>query len=245
MKHKQSLGWHEEGKAGPMACSRWRRYDRLRVPVGVVITLLATATGWANGGPFVIKYPGGDPAAKGVLARLDPDLKPARETRLQVVKEDLTIDFAQGQPGFRAAKADAETPPLVSVTAAYLITNPTPEAVEVDFGFPILRGIYQVAYMVHPASRWDSFGPIHLAVTAPEGVTPVSTQPLRWLADSTRPISPDGVPAAKLAFKTYSTLLTEKTGELFVGINAEDWRKAVAPREISAAAVLGKPDNRK
>ena len=47
----------------------------------------------ANGGPFVIKYPDGDPAAKGVLARLDPTLKPARETRLKVVKEDLMISF--------------------------------------------------------------------------------------------------------------------------------------------------------
>ena len=36
---------------------------------------------WAfgNGGPFVVKYPSGDPAAKGVLARLDPTLKPAQE----------------------------------------------------------------------------------------------------------------------------------------------------------------------
>jgi len=536
MKHKQSLGWNEERRAGPKASSLWRRFGRSRVPVCVAMTLLATATGWANGGPFVIKYPGGDPAAKGVLARLDPDLKPARESRLQVVNEDLAIGFGQGHPGFHAVKADAETPPLVSVTASYLITNPTPEAVEVDFGFPILRGIYvspfsmmpmpdaqvrvdgtysrpvlisnsaiygilrrkavaaieralqadselrqrfdavrsakpeareasrqgladyltsrkgwtpgeaallvelaalqpvtspalmtnasarqqnlrpgffwdggdasvqaakteaswattaigeqkatqwlnllagrldptmansyeaifqawggdvrersvdletgrirarelsreraakgsvapftvvgevdptvyarvdyldanksltgeqkaswkavlkhlpvvftfapmnllhyhvsfpansqrtvtvsyrqyayldtalpesyQVAYVVHPASQWDSFGPIHLAVTTPEGVTPVTTRPLHWLANAAQPMSPEGPPAAKLAFKTYSTLLTEKTGELFVGINAEDWRKAAAPKEVSAVVVPGKTVSR-
>ena len=48
-----------------------------------------------NGGPFMIKYPNGDPAAKGVLARLDPDLKPTRESRLRVVKEDLKVTFGR------------------------------------------------------------------------------------------------------------------------------------------------------
>ena len=56
--------------------------------------VLCVATqAWSNGGPFVIKYPSGDPAAKGILARLDPDLKPARESRLAVISEDLSIRF--------------------------------------------------------------------------------------------------------------------------------------------------------
>ena len=40
----------------------------------LVVAFAATATrdSAANGGPFVVKYPNGDPAAKGVLARLDP-----------------------------------------------------------------------------------------------------------------------------------------------------------------------------
>ena len=48
-----------------------------------VLTLSIVTAGaiFANGGPFVLKYPNGDPAAKGVLARLDPDLKPGRENR--------------------------------------------------------------------------------------------------------------------------------------------------------------------
>jgi hypothetical protein len=89
----------------------------------------------ANGGPFIVKYPSGDPAAKGVLARLDPDLKPGREERLRVVKEDLAIVFETEW------YARASTP-LVHVTAAYRIANPTDEEIAVDFGFPILRGIY-------------------------------------------------------------------------------------------------------
>jgi hypothetical protein len=103
--------------------------------VMLVVQILAAGTLWANGGPFVVKYPNGDPAAKGVLARLDPDLKPARETRLRVAKEDLKVAF--GKEHRRAVE-----PPLVHVVAEYTIENPTAEDVEVDFGFPILRGVY-------------------------------------------------------------------------------------------------------
>lgn len=103
-----------------------------------VFGLLAAGTARGNGGPFVVKYPGGDPAAKGVLARLDPGLKPARETRLEVVKEDLGVEFTLDR--FRP-KGDGRSP-LVNVTAEYTIRNPSKEKVEMDFGFPILRGIY-------------------------------------------------------------------------------------------------------
>ena len=110
---------------------------------------LAAQTAMGNGGPFVIKYPGGDPAAKGVLARLDPSLKPARETRLRVVKEDLTVTF--GREAFRRGERNAGPPALAQVTAAYTIENPTTDTVAVDFGFPILRGIY-----VNPLSMMRS-----------------------------------------------------------------------------------------
>ncbi len=109
----------------------------------VVIGLLVWAGSFAlaNGGPFVLKYPNGDPAAKGVLARLDPDLKPGRETRLRVIKEDLKVTFGRERPFGRAVKS-TDGPPLAYVSAEYTIENPTNEEVEVDFGFPILRGVY-------------------------------------------------------------------------------------------------------
>ena len=116
----------------------------------LVAGLAARSVVVANGGPFVIKYPKGDPAAKGVLARLSDDLRPARETRLRVVKEDLGISF-ELDPLYAAYAAHAkknpkwirpEPLPLVRVTAAYTIENPTGEEVTVDFGFPILRGVY-------------------------------------------------------------------------------------------------------
>jgi hypothetical protein len=111
--------------------------------------LLTPASALANGGPFVIKYPGGDPAAKGVLARLDPDLKPARESRLQVVKEDLSLRFEPNRFAVGAADLGRGTP-LVAVSAAYLITNPASDTVELDFGFPILRGIYMNPHAMMP-----------------------------------------------------------------------------------------------
>jgi hypothetical protein len=109
--------------------------------------MIATSTGTpalANGGPFVVNYPGGDPAAKGVLARLDPDLKPRRETRLRVVKEDLVVSFGDETPAFRGRR------PFARVSAAYTIENPTDAEIQVDFGFPILRGLYISPFAMMP-----------------------------------------------------------------------------------------------
>ena len=145
---------------------RWTRRS-----VGWIVFALGIAyVPWAagNGGPFVIKYPGGDPAAKGVLARIDPDLKPAREERLRVVKQDLKVLFIQDpmfaqrrrsrpaapaprEPLPSPSKSLEQSPPLAMVAAIYTIENPTDEPIEVEFGFPILRGIY-----VHPWSMMPS-----------------------------------------------------------------------------------------
>ncbi|MHC4155529.1 MAG: hypothetical protein ACYST6_11495 [Planctomycetota bacterium] len=102
----------------------------------LTLLMLMASLALANGGPFLIKYPNGDPAAKGILARLDPDLKPARETRLRVIKEDLKVTF--GKDG----RKNQQSHPLAHVIAEYTVENPTGEAVEIDFGFPILRGVY-------------------------------------------------------------------------------------------------------
>ena len=110
------------------------------------VFVLAAGLALGNGGPFVIKYPNGDPAAKGVLARLDPNLMPGREDRLRVVKEDLKVTFGKDWfPG-----RDTAGPPLVNVSAEYTIENPAAEEVEVDFGFPILRGIYVSPFSMMP-----------------------------------------------------------------------------------------------
>lgn len=132
---------------------------------GIALATGMTCAHWAigNGGPFVIKYPGGDPAAKGVLARLDPDLKPAREERLRVLKEDLKIEFLQdpmselnrnsavkGKVSSSLPKWLESQPPLASVAAIYTIENPTDQSIEVEFGFPVLRGIYVSPWSMMP-----------------------------------------------------------------------------------------------
>lgn len=125
---------------GDFKMNRTKLTSEILVSV-VVLCFLVESLALANGGPFVIKYPNGDPAAKGVLARLDPDLKPARETRLRVIKEDLKVTFGRERP-FSPAGKSVDGPPLAYVSAEYTIENPTNEVVEIDFGFPILRGIY-------------------------------------------------------------------------------------------------------
>ena len=111
--------------------------NRKKVIVMILLIVLITGSVFPNGGPFVIKYPGGDPAAKGVLARIGQDLKPGKETNLRVVKEELRIAFNKDPFPIQSNNA-----PLVDVIAEYTIENPVQKDIEVDFGFPILRGIY-------------------------------------------------------------------------------------------------------
>jgi hypothetical protein len=99
-----------------------------------------------NGGPFVVKYPNGDPAAKGVLARLDPALRPQRESTLRVVREDLSVAFG----GRTLTVPQGTMPPQARVAATYTIENPTDKDIAVDFGFPILRGIYLQPFSMVP-----------------------------------------------------------------------------------------------
>jgi hypothetical protein len=127
-------------KKGDLKMSGTEKTKTVLVSI-LALCILAESSALANGGPFIMKYPNGDPAAKGVLARLDPDLKPGRETKLRVIKEDLKVTFDKNRP-FGRAKKSIDGPPLAHVSAEYTIENPADEEIEVDFGFPILRGIY-------------------------------------------------------------------------------------------------------
>lgn len=100
------------------------------ITVGALL-LCSAAHALANGGPFLVRRPNGDPAAKGVVAPVLPDLMPGTESRLEVVREDLTFRFTA-----------TEDRPLVHVTARYTIRNPGDQVIRLRVGFPILRGIY-------------------------------------------------------------------------------------------------------
>jgi len=120
--------------------------------LAVALVALSTGTAWANGGPFVIKHPGGDTAAKGVLARLMPDLRPGRESVLKVLREDLTVSFQH-----QLEDGSPATNPLAHVDAQYTIENPSAQPVTIDFGFPILHGFYaRPARYDGPASMFPS-----------------------------------------------------------------------------------------
>ncbi|MBN1343447.1 MAG: hypothetical protein JXQ73_12240 [Phycisphaerae bacterium] len=115
----------------------------------LAIAIMTPGRSLGNGGPFVIKYPNGDPAARGTFARLDPSLKPAQEDRLRVVKEDLKITFLSDRSP--ASPSTPPDPPLAAVSAQYTIENPTDQDIDIDFGFPILRGIYTSRFTMMPS----------------------------------------------------------------------------------------------
>lgn len=83
---------------------------------------------------------------------------------------------------------------------------------------------YQLAYVVHPASFWQKFGPIELTVEVPSGVKPVAS----GLSLALRP-PPASLPAGHAALvpsDSWGGILTRKTGELFLGLNAKEWQEA-------------------
>lgn len=125
----------------------------------LAIGLLACNWAWGNAGPFQVYYPlGGNAAAKGVVARLDPWLKPARESRLRVVKENLTICFPP-------PASNGEESLLTPIAAEYTVENPTGSDIELDFGFPILRDIYRGAVKGKTAADASRQVPQPISVT--------------------------------------------------------------------------------
>jgi len=89
---------------------------------------------------------------------------------------------------------------------------------------------FQLAYVLHPASMWKDFGPIHLEVVCPDGVkmrasapcTPQGTPQASGNPDPTIP------PLPPIPLTAYRGTVTQKTGELFVALDADEWEKAVA-----------------
>ena len=88
------------------------------------------------------------------------------------------------------------------------------------------KGSYQLAYVLHPATLWKDFGPIHLTVQR-KGVACKASVPLKPAGEVTNPsdLSPI-LPSTKDMYDVYSATLTEsrdKSGELFVGIDKAGW----------------------
>src|SRR5512142_3138197 len=69
----------------------------MRTGAAALLVISMESVALANGGPFLVREAGGDPATKGAPAPILPDLLPGREERLQVVKEELLFRFT-GHP---------------------------------------------------------------------------------------------------------------------------------------------------
>jgi hypothetical protein len=96
---------------------------------------------------------------------------------------------------------------------------------------------YQLAYVLHPASLWKSFGPIELDVAVPQGVKVASSVPCESAGvDERSPSASLAYPGIKfnkpkVTCSVYKATLRDKTGELFVAVDAGSWKSATLKPE--------------
>lgn len=123
-----------------------------------------------------------------------------------------------------------------------------------QYAFADTRGMgsYQLAYVLHPATLWRDFGPIHLTLSVPEGVAcrgsvalePAGSKEESWGGDLTDTDNDNAVPhlqatAMKYRANLYRTILDkpeQKQGELFVALDKAAWDRAFSPAKQKPAA---------
>jgi hypothetical protein len=98
---------------------------------------------------------------------------------------------------------------------------------------------YQLAYVVHPASLWKEFGPIELEVAVPEGLGMRASVACHEAGVEERQL-PQDLPGTRpdtgrVKVAVYRATVTEKTGELFLAVEAGGWRKLVESKSGLAA----------
>jgi hypothetical protein len=93
---------------------------------------------------------------------------------------------------------------------------------------------FQLAYVLHPASLWEDFGPINLKVALAEGVPFRASVPCE--CSGVEELQVPGEVAAralpdqprKQRFTVYEATIAGRTGELLLGFEAEAWKNALA-----------------
>jgi hypothetical protein len=85
---------------------------------------------------------------------------------------------------------------------------------------------YQLAYVLHPASLWDEFGPINLEVAVPEGIDFRASVPCKNGGAEERRINQYG--PEKNQLNIYKAQLKQKTGELYLAVEAHGWNRSKA-----------------
>jgi hypothetical protein len=87
---------------------------------------------------------------------------------------------------------------------------------------------YQLAYVLHPASLWQQFGPINLEVTVPEGVRFRASVP----CDS-RGVLVKQTRREETRCEIYRAEVKQKTGELYLAVDAESWKNGGKKTAVS------------
>ena len=93
---------------------------------------------------------------------------------------------------------------------------------------------YQLAYVVHPASMWEEFGPINLEVAVPEGVPFRASVPCENVRTQNRMVvaTPSSAKAPgrppEVTHTIYEATLHDKTGELFLAVGTEAWKNMLS-----------------
>jgi len=159
-----------------------------------------------------------DPTIYARVDYLDPNAKlgEAEKASCQAVLKNLPVVFTFAPMNLLhyTAKFPAKSTHLLTVAYS-------------QYAFSDTRApsSHQLAYVVHPASLWDDFGPINLEVFVPQGVSFRASVPST--NGGTVAIAPlPGVRTSKQwPFSVHKATLTDKTGELLLAVDAEGWKK--------------------
>ncbi len=179
-----------------------------------------------------------DPTVYARVDYLDPNAKLTKEEKAscQAILQDLPVvfTFAPMNLLYYQAKFPAHSTRMVTVSYR-------------QYAFADTRGTgsYQLAYVLHPATLWKDFGPIHLTLSVPAGVAcrasaavePAGTKAAHAGGNATGDDGERSVPhlqttAMEYRANVYQTTLDQprqKKGELFVAVDKAAWDKAFPP----------------
>ncbi len=182
--------------------------------------MLDIKTGKLRPREYVAPQFGGAPAQT-VYARvdyLDPRIKlsPQRTASLKTILKNLPVVFTYAPMSLLSYHVSF--PPNSTQVVRVRYTQSA-------FSDTRAPASHQVAYVLHPASKWKDFGPINLKVTVPQGVELHASVPVKR-SGSER--------SADVTYAVYRSTVRQKTGELYLAVSAEDWAKATAPKKQAA-----------
>jgi hypothetical protein len=162
-----------------------------------------------------------DPTVYARLDYIDPNinLPPEQKYSCETVLRNLpvTFTFAPMNLLHYQVKFPAKATRLVTITYRQYAYQDTAAPAS-----------YQLAYVLHPASLWQDFGPINLTVRVPKGVACKASAAVEKAGQ--QEVEVPGMPN-KAVMDVYTATLTEakqKQGELFVGLDRAVWDEQAA-----------------